>query len=92
LGFFGDDIVVKYGLIIFYRDNPAQEAKIREKIRFYKFLDLPRVYIRKKYERGHLNAVRNRRIKKITLDHGDLILRKELTDLRKTVIRLVIRL
>jgi hypothetical protein len=92
LGLFGDDIVIKYDLIILYRDNPAQKAKIGGKIRFYKFLNLPRVHIRKKHGKGYFNAARNRRIKKITLDYGDLILRRELTDLRRTIIRLAIKL
>jgi hypothetical protein len=92
LGLFGDDTAVKYNLIIFYRDNPAQEAKIRERIRFYEFLDLPKMHTKRKHGESYFNAARNRRIKKITLGHGNLILRKKLTDLRKTVIRLAIRL
>jgi hypothetical protein len=92
LGLFGDDTAVKYGLIILYRDNSAQKAKIKERIRFYEFLDLPRMHTGREHERGHFNAAKDRRIKEITLGHGDLILRRELTDLRKTVVRLAIRL
>jgi hypothetical protein len=92
LGLFGDDIVIKYSLITFYKDNPAQKAKIKKKIRFYEFLDLPRVHTKKKYGGDYLNAAGDKRIKKITLDYGDLILRRELTDLRKTVIRLATKL
>jgi hypothetical protein len=65
---------------------------LKKKIHFYEFLDLPRVHIKKKYGKGHFNAAKGRRIKEITLGYGDLILRKELTDLRKIVIRLAIRL
>jgi hypothetical protein len=92
LGLFGNDITIKYNLITFHKDNPAQETKIGKKIRFYKFSDLPRVYIRERHGKDYLNAVKDKRIKEITLDHGDLILRKESTDLRKTVIRLATRL
>jgi hypothetical protein len=50
------------------------------------------MYIRGEYGRGYLNAARGRRIKEIMLDYGDLILRKELMDLRRTIVRLATRL
>jgi hypothetical protein len=92
LGLFGDDIAIKYNLITLYRDNPVQEMKIKKRIRLYKFSDLPRVHIKKKHGKGYFNAVKGKRIKKITLSHGDLILRRELTNLRKTMVKLVIKL
>jgi hypothetical protein len=50
------------------------------------------MHIKKKHGKGHFNAAKDKRIKEITLGHGDLILQKESTDLRKTVIRLATRL
>jgi hypothetical protein len=92
LGLFGDDTAIKYNLITLYRDNPAQKAKIEKKIRLYKFLNLPRVHIKRGHGRNHFNAAKNRRIKKTTLDYGDLTLRKELTNLRRTIVRLTTKL
>jgi hypothetical protein len=50
------------------------------------------VHIEEKYEKGYFNVVKDRYIKEITLGHGNLILQKELTDLRKTIVRLITRL
>jgi hypothetical protein len=74
LGLFGNDTVIKYDLITLHKDNPTQKAKIGGRIRLYKFSDLPKVHIRKGHGKGHFNAAKNRRIKEITLGHGDLTL------------------
>jgi hypothetical protein len=92
LGLFGDDTAVEYGLITLHRDNPAQEAKIGGRIRLHEFSDLPRVHTGGGHGGGHLNAAGGRRIEETTLGHGDLTLRRESTDLRRTVVRLATRL
>jgi hypothetical protein len=60
-------------------------VKIGGRIRLHEFPDLKRVHAKRNY----FYADNNRRKKEIMLDHGDLTLRKELTDLRKIVVKLV---